>query len=525
MTIDATRIVHVGIDGGSFKILDRLAERGLMPEYGAIKQEGGHATLRSTTPWFTVPAWISWMTGVAAERHGRIYWTATAARDYWERGGAAGRFVASTDVDYASIFRILSNAGRRVASVNMPVTYPPPAVNGVVVSGFLAPLDANRTSHPAGFLARYPDYRIDVEEGPDGGPIAVETDEDVARYIKAMTTMALERHRVFSDLLREPFDLASVVYVGADRISHVAWPQLECVLEGSASTEGEKAIESYYSTLDRILGEVRRTTAKGILLVTSDHGQGPPPSRVIAPNVWLMNEGWLVPRGRPARRASHLLIPASIRRRIWGLYRRRRNLPLGAAPFVDWQASTAYAIPMPHCRAIGVAVRGDRAQQREIASRLENLFDAQTGERPIERILFTSDICTERAASTYPELVVLLSKEFGAVGRVDGPLIEDAPVSPSGYHEPDGMLLAVGDGVMPGEHAECSICDIAPTILTLGGIGPLQTMDGSVIRWLTGAADNLMRVAAEAETRGDDGLRFDEEEDIAEHLRALGYID
>src|SRR5439155_20816393 len=98
VTTGGARVIHFGLDGGSFGVLDRLASRGVMPEYGQVLRKGGWAVLRSTTPWFTVPGWVTWMTGVPPERHGLIYWTSTSARDYWERGGSSRRFVASSDI-------------------------------------------------------------------------------------------------------------------------------------------------------------------------------------------------------------------------------------------------------------------------------------------------------------------------------------------------------------------------------------------------------------------------------------------
>jgi predicted AlkP superfamily phosphohydrolase/phosphomutase len=524
VTVQTPPIIHIGIDGGSFKVLDALARRGVMPEYSALVEQGGRARLRSTTPWFTVPAWISWMTGIRAERHGLIYWTATAARDYWERGGAAGRFVASTDIRYPTVFRILSNAGHRVASLNMPVTFPPPDVDGVMVPGFLAPTDSGRVAHPPGFLDRYPDYRVDLEEGPDAGPVRMRTDAQVATFARQMSAMAESRHRVLIDLLLEEFRLASVVYVGADRLSHVAWPQVEAVMRRAAETEGEKAIEAYYATIDRLLGDTRRALPHAVLLITSDHGQGPPPPRVIAPNVWLQERGWITLRAREARRAAHLLAWPGLRRRLWAVYRKLRNMPRGSAPFVDWERTDAYGIILPHCRAMGIAVRGDRQLQEQIAQALLALTDSETGEAPVRRVLFASDICDDHARSTFPELIALLKEGYGAVGSLDGPVVRSSEGGPSGYHEPDGILAAVGPGVGRGEHPEASICDIAPSLLMLCGVRPPEEMDGRVIPWL-GTAGHLTDVAAEPEPVSDEGLDRGEEDRIAEHLRSLGYIE
>jgi predicted AlkP superfamily phosphohydrolase/phosphomutase len=529
MSAPGTRVVHFGIDGGSFRVLDRLADRGLMPEWDRMRSEAGRAVLRSTTPWFTVPGWITWMTGVPAERHGRIYWTATSAGDYWSRGGAGRRFVTSSDVGYPTVFRLLSDAGMSVGSVNMPVTFPPAAVNGVMISGFGSPADIDRAAHPPGFLRRYPDYRIDAEDSVprvmgDGDQHEAITPSEVVGYASALTSMAAARHRVAIDLIREGHALVSIVYVGSDRLSHVAWPQVDAVMDGRAGTEAEKAVEAYYRLLDRLLGETRRAAGEGLFLITSDHGQGPPPKRRVAPNAWLAQEGWLFLRTPGLRRATRLIAPA-LRRRLWSAWRRLRNIPVGSSPHVHWDETVAYAICMPHCRVFGVAVRGDRKLQEDIATSLLALVDPETNRRPVERVVFSDQVCREAARSHYPQLLAFLRPEYGATGRVTGAVVHPAPPGPSGYHEPDGILVASGPGITPGVRPEAGIADIAPTVLTALGVAPPDHMETSAIPWLVPSSDNLRSVRSTPEAPVAVDLTTGERDHMEQHLRDLGYVE
>ena len=54
--------------------------------------------------------------------------------------------------------------GRRVFSMGVPTTYPPRAVNGILISGFLAP-DLNRGTYPAAVARQLSSmgYRIDID--------------------------------------------------------------------------------------------------------------------------------------------------------------------------------------------------------------------------------------------------------------------------------------------------------------------------------------------------------------------------
>ena len=522
MSDSARRVVHIGIDGGSYGVLDAIADRGIMPAYRRFREAGGTATLRSTTPWFTVPAWITWMTGVSAERHGYIYWTNTSASDHWAREGA-DRFVSALDIPYPTIFRIASEAGLRVASVNMPVTFPPATLNGVMVSGFLGPTDPTRVAHPPGFLRRYPDYEVDLEGGPETGSPKLRSDREVAQYASRLSSMAEVRLRVLSDLLEEGFDLTSMVFVGTDRLSHVAWPQIEAVLERDPLSPGEEAVLQYYRTLDRVLEMSSRRAPDALIVISSDHGQGPPPPRLIAPNVLLREWGQLTLRTH-ARRAARLVPWSGLRRRIFTVWRRFRNLPKGSAPFVDWTKSPAFAVAMPHCRLFGIALR-DGDPGADLPKRLMDLVDPDTGERPIADVLNRADLCDGHGMDTYPALLVQTSPGYGVTTGVEGPVFRTTPPGPSGYHEPDGILLASGPGVSAGRQREVSIADVAPTLAAYLGIEPPEHMDGTRIPWIAPKDSPPLAVKINDDPAAGPSLTKEEEAAIAQHLRDLGYVD
>ena len=61
------------------------------------------------------------------------------------------RFATSQDVRSATIWSLASDAGRRVISLNFPLMFPPPAVDGCVVPGGMMPWRQLRLGcHPAG---------------------------------------------------------------------------------------------------------------------------------------------------------------------------------------------------------------------------------------------------------------------------------------------------------------------------------------------------------------------------------------
>lgn len=133
------QVVVIGIDGAPWHYVDRLIERGDLPNLARIKREGAYATLRSTRSYVTPPAWTSMFTGYLPEETG-IY--------------SFGRWVPETreflatnsdDVEVPIVWDAASTAGLRVGVFNVPMTYPVHPVNGSVVSGMMTPIETAGT--------------------------------------------------------------------------------------------------------------------------------------------------------------------------------------------------------------------------------------------------------------------------------------------------------------------------------------------------------------------------------------------
>src|ERR1700730_12068471 len=64
------RSVIFGVDGLTFRIVNPLIERGLLPNFKKLRDEGCEAILESKYPPLTPPAWTSLSTGLKPARHG-----------------------------------------------------------------------------------------------------------------------------------------------------------------------------------------------------------------------------------------------------------------------------------------------------------------------------------------------------------------------------------------------------------------------------------------------------------------------
>ncbi|MDD5044236.1 MAG: alkaline phosphatase family protein, partial [Candidatus Omnitrophica bacterium] len=128
------KVFILGLDGGTWKILDPLLQKGLMPNLKKMVEEGTKGTLRSTVPPLTPPAWTSFQTGVNPGKHGIfdfLGFDPTKKKTY---------VVNSNSIPLKTIWDIASNSGKKVITVNVPLTYPPKREpNRITIGCMLSP--------------------------------------------------------------------------------------------------------------------------------------------------------------------------------------------------------------------------------------------------------------------------------------------------------------------------------------------------------------------------------------------------
>ncbi len=118
-------ILLVGLDGFEWSAVLPLLREGKLPTIAGLLQRGAYGTLESFPARVSPALWTSIATGKDVDKHG-IY-------DFLrERNPAV--FYSSADRKTKAFWNILTDHGRRVATVGWFVTYPAEAVNGVMVA-------------------------------------------------------------------------------------------------------------------------------------------------------------------------------------------------------------------------------------------------------------------------------------------------------------------------------------------------------------------------------------------------------
>ena len=151
------RLFFLGIDSATWDLIIPWINQGKLPGFALLLKNGLTLDLESTIPPLTPVAWTSLYTGVNAGKH-NIF-------DFYrmDKNKQISINLAS-DNPMPTIFAILSNAQKKIAVCNLPFTFPPQPIKGMMLSGFLTPNLNSQFLYPSSlqkeFKKRFPDYRF-----------------------------------------------------------------------------------------------------------------------------------------------------------------------------------------------------------------------------------------------------------------------------------------------------------------------------------------------------------------------------
>jgi predicted AlkP superfamily phosphohydrolase/phosphomutase len=140
------RVLVVGADGADPQIMARLMGEGKLPHLARLCAEGTWGPLCTTFPPVSPVAWMTCLTGTSPAVHGIHDFLVKAQDTYLP---TIGLFQVTAGSDGLPVYRsqraaptlgeILAEAGRTAYFLQVPGTFPPPAVQGGLLAGFGMP--------------------------------------------------------------------------------------------------------------------------------------------------------------------------------------------------------------------------------------------------------------------------------------------------------------------------------------------------------------------------------------------------
>jgi predicted AlkP superfamily phosphohydrolase/phosphomutase len=480
------RVFILGLDGATFDLIEPWAAEGHLPNLRSLMDSSAYGVLNSVMPPMSPPAWTTAITGVNPGEH--------AIFDFVYRLPDGGTLLSQTARGRRAmpIWAILSDRGRKVGVVNIPVTDPPDVVNGFMISGLPHP-ERRGYTYPPELEGELEGYRIDsmgdaLEPGAGEMDLLQNFIEVRDQRLKAILKLMSERE----------WDFFWAVFTTCDRVQHFFWKFMDENHPGydpDAAPELKNAIFNFWVGLDKGVGRIMDAMPEDVtVIVMSDHGFGP-----IYKELRLHN----LLRGRDLEGPDICYANGYEGQQIF--VNLKGKLPGGVVPPDQYEQT-----------------------RDKIARALLEATDPETGETMVEAVYRKEEVFSGLYSTKAPDLVAL-ERPFYFIQS--DTLAGRDPVGPvtssfNAWHRPEGIVMVIGEGVSTGRVPNPqSIMDIAPTALYLMGEPIPRSIEGRVMEDVFEPA----YFAAGPIRYSDESTRFEGEEreyteEELERLKAVPYL-
>jgi predicted AlkP superfamily phosphohydrolase/phosphomutase len=291
-----------------------------------------------------------------------------------------------------------------------------------------------------------------------------------------------DREKIFFERMKtDDWDLFVAAIETTDRVSHMMWRLIDPkhpMYDAALAAKHGDAIERVYRRADDLVGRIQaKLPPDALFIVMSDHGFHSF-RRSVNLNTWLVQNGYMVFEGQESAKKG--LSDLFGRGKFW--------------EGVDWSRTRAYAVGLGQIyfnlrgrEGQGIVSAGAeyKALQDEIAGKLGQLADPDTGEQVMRAVYRRDDIYKGEYLQFAPDLQVGFNDGYrvgwqDTLGGVNRAVVENNNRKWSGDHCATATEISGGVFFANRKIANPapSIMDLAPTILKTLGVPVPGDLDG-----------------------------------------------
>ncbi|MDR3618112.1 MAG: alkaline phosphatase family protein [Paludisphaera borealis] len=486
----ASRVLFIGLDGGTQTVLRPIFERGWMPNLAGFWRRAASGALRSTEPMVTPVAWTSFSTGCTPLVHGIHDFNYLEPTDGTIRDHHAGT------VRVPTLWEIVSELGGSVVSLGLPLTYPAPPIRGLCVAGADAPDRAHAFAQCPEFetmlRAEVPDYTHKLV-WKRRASTADEARREADRCCVIFRAQAEAAER--ADRLVD-WTTLMVHFHNLDSLQHRMWPYFDVDETGLREPGLNEAVERCMRALDDGIGRLLELASArdAAIVVASDHGFGP--CRSLVNMNGMLRAAGLQRSHVYGTRLRYRAIRLAERFRRWRALRQpggttpAKARPVDGQISCDWKRTVAFAPYGQLCGNIFLnpdAVQGAEAERAatELVELLADARDPETGDRLFADVFAAAErFGVDPAEHAMPDVFALSTDGYQAQAkwseRHRNTLLRPDHELPA-THWAEGVVAIDAPGVVPGARIAAELHDLAPTTLALLGCDVPRHMEGRVL--------------------------------------------
>lgn len=452
------KVIIIGIDGGTWSVIDPLIEKGQLPAFQYLKEHGAWASPKSLDPPLTPIVWTSIASGKDKEKHGIL--------DF---------FNTSHDVRVKRIWDILEERGYKIGLHEYPVTWPPRECNGFIIPDNFARDDSThpedlsfikelaigeKNERPIGLRQKLRLVYKAIHFGCSRNTLWRIFKYDLRKRLPFFTFLdnyymsRMIKLYLYSDLFIKLYnkykpDFSVTYFNQPDALGHRFWKHMDP--EGFDVPKKElkrykDVVKNSYIAIDKQIQRLMRSIPENsVIVIVSDHG---------------FKKTFTNPYGKALRvRIEDLSNALKISEDIVGVnihkftyFRSRKSKPS------EREKDRKDLIQKLHL-----------FQQTESGQKIFDIIEDK--EWVIVSPISTIDIRPQTPLCTQD-----------GVSYMYGDFIEDTYVEFSGDHDEYGIFIMNGKSIKSNfEIKEASVLDISPTLLSVLGFPVGRDMDGRVM--------------------------------------------
>lgn len=514
----SNRVIVVGLDAANPDLTEQWIRQGHLPTIKSLMERGSSGKIMSNTDISSGSTWPSVFTGVSAAKHG-IY--------FYHRQIKTGTYEIckkyANQVKRDPFWILLSQAGKKVAILDVPFTYPIKGPNCIQLAAWGSEAPGwERSAWPPELLkevtSRFGHHPLD--SWYQTRPQSINECKDLYDKLILGTRKKGLLLEYFLDY--KPWDLFLTVFAETHWAGHLFWHMIDDKYPDynpELASVFSNAVLNVYSEIDEVISKLIKAAPGSTFIIFSNTGMGPNYSGShLLPEI-LERLGMMVNHSESGFTRNSLgnLLPY----KRWGPYalknlesfiserlieRIRRLIPEGIwdkwtcrlLTFGNnWKWSRAFCIINDYSGAIRINLKGrepnglvEQGKEYdtlcdELIRELGELINTETGKKAVSEVLRIDELCQGENIWDLPDLIVKWTGDAPIralysprIGTVSG----ENPDKRTGAHRPYGLLVASGQNIIQRKTVEgANIMDIAPTILYLLGQSIPHDMDGKVL--------------------------------------------
>lgn len=537
------KVIVIGLDGATWDLMRPWAEKGILPTFKKLMENGVYGNLESTIPPVTIPAWISFATG---KNPGKL-----GCYDFLMPRKSLNNLkpITTKDIHGKTFYEILDENGKKCILVNLPGSYPPRIKETVITSlltqgdDFIFPPDLVEV------IPEFKKYRIIADGSLNiNGRIVDGINID---YINDIRKLEKNKFECAKKLFEKDWDFFFLLFSATDWIQHHIYDKL---ISGTMDDNSE--VVKAYKEMDEYIGWfIDNCPHNTNILFMSDHGFKVY-KKTFFINGWLMKEGYLKLEKRLKRRTPrnlgeremnkiksgkmniHLpvfllnylelfrwllpfyiklksVLPIEVQTRAWDSFQPKPSETIASA--IIRLSGTNFGEIYIHDkkRFVDGNVEIDDYEniRTEIINKLKPLKDSETGEKVLKNIWKKEDIYFGSQLDMAPDIIFMLRDEY----QVNTDFITRCVIDEGAGHSHalQGIFLAYGPDIKKDiEIQGAKIYDLASTILHILGTPLPEDIDGRVLK-------DIFKEDSELDKREIEYQEIDEKEMLKEKIKDL----